>query len=96
MERVILSAYIITLPSAFLAARPTVCINDVSDLKNPSLSASNMATKETSGISKPSLSKFIPTNTSNLPNLKSLIISVLSNVSMSECKYLTFIPISFK
>ena len=47
-----------------------------------------MATKDTSGISNPSLSKFIPTNTSNLPNLKSLIISTLSKVSISECKIL--------
>ena len=50
-----------------------------------------MATKETSGISRPSLSKFIPTNTSNFPSLKSLIISTLSKVSISECKYLTLI-----
>ena len=37
----------------------------------------NIDIKETSGISKPSLSKFIPTSTSNFPSLKSLIISIL-------------------
>ncbi len=95
MESVILSPYIITVPSTFLAALPTVCINEVSDRRKPSLSASNMATKDTSGISKPSLRRFIPTNTSNSPNLKLLIIFVLSIVSISECRYLTFIPTSF-
>ena len=59
-------------------------ISDVSDLKNPSLSASNIPTKPHSGISNPSLKRFIPTNTSNTPILKSLIISILSSVSISE------------
>ena len=49
MEPVILSAYIITLPSIFRAALPTVCIRDVSERRNPSLSASSIATKDTSG-----------------------------------------------
>ena len=40
------------------------------------------------------LSKLIPTNTSNTPSLKSLIISILSSVSISECMYLTLIPFS--
>lgn len=43
---VITSAYNMTLPWAFLAARPIVCIKEVSERKKPSLSASNMATKE--------------------------------------------------
>ncbi len=38
MLLVSLSAYKITLPSTFRAARPIVCINEVSDLKKPSLS----------------------------------------------------------
>jgi excinuclease UvrABC helicase subunit UvrB len=42
-----------------------------SERKKPSLSASKIATKDTSGISKPSLSKLIPTNTSNTPRRKS-------------------------
>src|SRR5690606_19474023 len=96
IDPVIVSAYIITLPLTFLAARPMVWIREVSDLKNPSLSASNIATKETSGISKPSLKRFIPTSTSNSPKRKSLIISTLSRVSISECRYLTFISISLK
>ena len=91
IEGVNSSAYIITLPSVFLAARPIVCINDLSERKNPSLSASNIATNDTSGISSPSLKRLIPTRTSNLPIRKSLIISILSSALISECIYLTFI-----
>ena len=80
----------------FLAARPIVCIKERSERKKPSLSASNMATNETSGISKPSLKRFIPTKTSNSPKRKSLIISILSNALISECIYLTFISIPAK
>ena len=50
-----------TLPSKFLAALPMVWISEVSDLKNPSLSASRIATNAHSGISSPSLKRFIPT-----------------------------------
>ena len=64
-----LSAYSITLPSTFLAALPIVCTNDLSDLKKPSLSASNIATKAHSGISKPSLSKLIPLRRQTVPFL---------------------------
>ena len=65
IDPVILSAYKIALPLIFLAALPIVCINDLSDLKKPSLSASKIATNDTSGMSNPSLNKFIPTKTSN-------------------------------
>ena len=54
--------------------------------RNPSLSASRMATSETSGISSPSLSKLIPTSTSNLPKRRSRMISTRSTVSTSECR----------
>ena len=67
MDSVHSSAYIITVPEVFLAALPIVCISERSERKNPSLSASNIATRRTSGMSKPSLNKFIPTNTSNSP-----------------------------
>ena len=83
----------ITRPLTFLAALPIVCISDVSFLKNPSLSASRIATSETSGKSSPSLKRFTPTSTSNFPLLKSSTISILSNVSISECMYLTLTPI---
>ena len=76
----------ITFPSSCLAALPMVCIREVADLKYPSLSASKIATIETSGKSKPSLRRFIPTTTSYVPSLKSLKISILSIVSISECK----------
>ena len=87
MDLVIVSAYMITLPSVCLAALPEVWINALSDLKKPSLSASNIATKVTSGKSKPSLKRFIPTTQSTSPNLNSLSISTLSIASMSECIY---------
>lgn len=60
-----------TSPLAFLAARPITWIRDREERKNPSLSASKIATNETSGISKPSLKRFIPTKTSYLPFLNS-------------------------
>ena len=84
IDLVILSAYIITLPSSCLAALPMVCINDVEDLRYPSLSASKIATNETSGKSNPSLKRFIPTTTSYVPKRRSLKISILSIVSISE------------
>ncbi len=43
-----------TWPSEFLAARPMVWMREVSDLRKPSLSASRMATREISGMSRPS------------------------------------------
>jgi len=45
-----------------------------------------IATRETSGRSSPSLRRFIPTTTSYVPNLRSLNISILSIVSISECR----------
>ena len=84
MLRVILSAYIITRPLALRAARPIVCNSALSPRKNPSLSASNIATSDTSGISRPSRNKFIPTRISNFPRRKFRIISVRSKVLISE------------
>ena len=47
-------------------------VNDeLFDLKKPCLSASITATNDTSGKSKPSLKRLMPTSTSNSPNLKS-------------------------
>ena len=57
-----------------LQRRPIVCINDLSERKKSSLSASNIATNETSGISKPSLNRFIPTKTSNSPLIVNLLL----------------------
>ena len=45
------------------------------------LDASKIATKDTSGKSKPSLSKLTPIRTSKIPFLKSCKISTLSKVS---------------
>ena len=58
------SAYKITFPFSFRLALPMVCNNERSFLRNPSRSASKIATSETSGISSPSLRRLIPTITS--------------------------------
>lgn len=71
-------------------------MRDLSFLKNPSLSASSIPTNPTSGMSSPSLNRFIPTNTSNSPSRSCLIISVRSSVLTSECRYLVLIPCSAK
>ena len=96
MLPVMVSAYMMTLPSAFRAARPIVCTSEVSLRKKPSLSASRMATNFTSGRSSPSRSRFMPQSTSNSPLLKPFMISILSSASMSLCMYLTFKECSFK
>ena len=67
IEPVILSAYKTTLPFTLRAARPMVCTKEVSERKNPSLSASKMATSDTSGKSRPSRKRLTPTTTSILP-----------------------------
>jgi fructose-bisphosphate aldolase class I len=63
-ESVTWSAYMITWPSMWRAARPIVWMSDVSDRRKPSLSASRIATSDTSGKSKPSRSKLMPISTS--------------------------------
>ena len=94
IEPVILSAYITTLPSTLRLARPMVWMSERSDLRNPSLSASRIATSVTSGRSSPSLSRLIPTSTSNWPRRRSRIISTRSRVWMSECIYRALISSS--
>ena len=51
-----LSANKTASPLLFLAALPIICIKLLDDLANPETSASNMATNETRGKSKPSRS----------------------------------------
>ena len=84
IECVILSAYMMTLLLIFLAARPAVWVSDFSERRNPSLSASRIATNDTSGRSRPSRNRLIPTRTSKFPNRKSRIISTRSSVCTSE------------
>jgi len=79
-----LSAYMITRPRTFLAARPMVWISEVSPRRKPSLSASMMQTSDTSGRSSPSRSRFTPTSTSNSPSRRSRMIWIRSRVSISE------------
>jgi excinuclease ABC subunit A len=95
MESVMVSAYMMTWPSALRAARPMVWIREVALLRNPSLSASRMATRVISGISRPSRNRLIPTSTSNTSRRISRMIWARSSVSMSECRYFTRIPTSF-
>ncbi len=73
-----------------------VWIRLVSLRKKPSLSASKMATKLTSGMSKPSRSRLMPTSTSNSPSRRSRMSCVRSMVWMSLCRYLTRMPSSFR
>ena len=63
-------------------------LNELSDVYK----VASIETKDTSGISRPSRSRLIPTNTSNSPRRKSLMICIRSIVSISWCIYLTFIP----
>ena len=86
IERVTRSAYRIAVPRRLRAARPMVWISEPVDRRKPSLSASRIATSETSGMSSPSRSRLMPTSTSNLPRRRSRMISTRSTVSMSECR----------
>ena len=69
-------------------------IDDLIGEINRETAASKIATKLTSGISNPSLSKLIPINTSKTSIRISRIISERSKVSISEWRYLTRIPTS--
>ena len=83
-----------TRPCSLRAALPTVWMSEVSLRRNPCWSASSIAMSETSGRSRPSRSRLMPTRTSNFAIRRSLIISSLSKLSMSECRYLTLMPCS--
>ena len=54
------------MPLMCRAARPIVWISERSERRKPSLSASRIATSDTSGMSRPSRSRLMPTSTSNL------------------------------
>ena len=62
-----------------------VWIRLVSLRKKPSLSASRMATRLTSGMSRPSRRRLMPTRTSNSPRRRSRMSSMRSMVSTSWC-----------
>ena len=96
IESVIMSAYKMTLPSLLRAARPIVWISEVSERKNPALSASSIPIKATSGKSSPSRSKFTPTKISKSPLRNWVKIFILSMVLISLCKYSALIFLSFK
>ncbi len=96
MDRVTLSAYKITFPPIFRAARPMVWIRLVRLRRNPSLSASKITTSDTSGRSRPSRRRLTPIITSIVPLRRSVRISDRSRVSTSECRYETRTARSFK
>ena len=62
-----------TRPLTLRAARPIVWMRAVCPRRKPSLSASRIATSETSGRSRPSRSRLTPTSTSNSPRRRSRI-----------------------
>ena len=76
----------------FLAVLPIVCISDVSLRRNPSLSASRIATSDTSGKSSPSRRRLMPTSTSNSPLRSERKISTRSIASISLWRYWTLTP----
>ena len=86
MAAVSLSAYMRTVPSTLRAARPIVWISEVSPRRKPSLSASRIATSDTSGRSSPSRRRLTPTSTSYSPSRSSRMIWIRSSVSISECR----------
>ena len=96
IDSVTVSAYMITSPPMFRAARPIIWISDHADRRNPSLSASRIATSVTSGRSMPSRSRLIPTSTSNTPSRRSRRIATRSSVSTSLCRYWTLTPSSLR
>ncbi|CAM5686206.1 hypothetical protein SGLAM104S_02953 [Streptomyces glaucescens] len=83
---VILSAYMWTWPETLRAARPMVWIREVPERRKPSLSASRIATRDTSGRSRPSRSRLMPTRTSYSPARSSRSSSTRRRVSTSSCR----------
>jgi hypothetical protein len=96
IESVIRSAYMCTWPETLRAARPIVWIREVVERRKPSLSASRIATRDTSGRSRPSRSRLMPTRTSNVPIRSSRSSSTRRRVSTSECRYWTLTPCSMR
>ena len=94
IDSVIRSAYITTSPPMLRAARPIIWMSDHADRRKPSLSASRIATRVTSGRSMPSRSRLMPTTTSNTPRRRSRRIATRSSVSTSEWRYWTLTPSS--
>ena len=80
-----LSANKTASPLLFLAALPIICIKLRDDLANPETSASNIATNETRGKSKPSRSNWAPTTTSSSPSWSFASRFALSGAASSEC-----------
>ena len=79
------SAYMCTWPETLRAARPMVWIR-VPERRKPSLSASRIDTSDTSGRSRPSRSRLMPTSTSYSPRRSSRSSSMRRSVSTSECR----------
>ena len=85
MESVITSAYRMARPLRWRAARPMVWMSEPEERRKPSLSASRIATSETSGRSSPSRNRLMPISTSYSPRRRSRSSRTRSRVSISEC-----------
>ena len=96
IDSVTRSAYITTSPPVLRAARPIIWISDHALRRKPSLSASRIATSVTSGRSRPSRSRLIPTRTSYTPRRRSRRIATRSSVSTSLWRYWTLMPSSLR
>ena len=80
-----MSAYITTLPRMLRAALPIVWISDVSPRRKPSLSASRIATSDTSGVQ--ALAQQVDAHQHvELAEAQLLMIWMRSSVSISECR----------
>ena len=96
IDSVTRSAYMTTSPPVLRAARPIIWISDQALRRNPSLSASRMATSVTSGRSRPSRRRLMPTRTSYTPRRRSRRIATRSSVSTSLWRYWTLMPSSLR
>ena len=96
IDSVIRSAYITTSPPVLRAARPIIWMSDQALRRKPSLSASRIATSVTSGRSRPSRRRLIPTSTSYTPSRRSRRIATRSSVSTSLWRYWTLTPSSLR
>ena len=94
IESVMESAYMCTWPDTLRAARPMVWMRLFALRRKPSLSASRIATSDTSGRSSPSRSRLMPTRTSYSPIRSSRSSSTRRRVSTSECRYRVRMPFS--
>mmetsp|Transcript_13021 Transcript_13021/g.44061 ORF Transcript_13021/g.44061 Transcript_13021/m.44061 type:complete len:379 (-) Transcript_13021:394-1530(-) len=94
MLPVTVSAYRTAVPLRCRDARPMVCTSAEYERRKPSLSASMMATSDTSGRFSPSRRRFTPTMQSAAPCLRPRTTSILSMGLRPEWRYAARTPCS--